>query len=248
MIEEIIPNLYRIPVPLPDNPLRELNSYLIRGEDRSLLIDTGFRLPPCRRAMEEGLREAGADRSRLDILCTHIHTDHTGQCLDLIAPGRTIYIGAGDYPMTFRSYDAWFWDISDRRFSQEDFPPEEARVLLRTNPARTLGPDLERLSCTPLSDGDRLAVGDYVLEVIETPGHTPGGVCYHLPDDRLLLSGDTLFAGSVGRTDLPGGDMPTLMASLSKLVALPGDTIVVPGHGPETTIASERKYNPFLQR
>ena len=137
MVREIIPNLFQIPVPLPDNPLRELNAYLIRGTDRSLLIDTGFRLPPCRAAIENGLREAGVDRSRMDILCTHIHTDHTGQSLDLITPGRTIYIGAGDYPMTIGAYDAYFWRITDQRFSAEGFPPEEARVLLETNPART---------------------------------------------------------------------------------------------------------------
>ena len=97
------------------------------------------------------------------------------------------------------------------------------------------------------SEGDVFDLGGCRLRVIETPGHTPGGVCYFLPDDRLLLSGDTLFAGSVGRTDLPGGDMPTLMASLAKLVALPEDTTVVPGHGPETTIAAERRSNPFLR-
>jgi len=85
------------------------------------------------------------------------------------------------------------------------------------------------------------------LQVIETPGHTPGGVCYYFKDDKLLLSGDTLFAGSAGRTDLPGGDMGTLMTSLKKLVALPDVTIVVPGHGPETTIGAEKRSNPFLQ-
>ena len=94
------------------------------------------------------------------------------------------------------------------------------------------------------------------LEVIETPGHTPGGVCYYFPNFRtsptsapspLLLSGDTLFAGSVGRTDLPGGDMATLMRSLEKLTALPDDTLVIPGHGPHTTIAAEKRGNPFLR-
>ena len=85
------------------------------------------------------------------------------------------------------------------------------------------------------------------LEVIETPGHTPGGVCYYFPKDKLLLSGDTLFAGSVGRTDLPGGDMATLMDSLQKLVALPDDTLVIPGHGMHTRIALEKSGNPFLQ-
>jgi len=95
--------------------------------------------------------------------------------------------------------------------------------------------------------GLEVLAGLAALEVLETPGHTPGGVCYYLKNDKLLLSGDTLFAGSVGRTDLPGGDMATLMASLKKLVALPDDTIVVPGHGPETTIGAEKRSNPFLQ-
>lgn len=83
--------------------------------------------------------------------------------------------------------------------------------------------------------------------VIETPGHTRGGVCYHFADDKLLLSGDTLFAGSVGRTDFPGGSMPTLLDSLAKLMTLPDDTRVVPGHGLETSIGDERAGNPFLQ-
>lgn len=85
------------------------------------------------------------------------------------------------------------------------------------------------------------------VSVIETPGHTPGGVCYYLPDDGILLSGDTLFAGSVGRTDLPGGDMATLSASLKKLADLPDYTLVIPGHGPHTTIHVEKEVNPFLR-
>ena len=85
------------------------------------------------------------------------------------------------------------------------------------------------------------------LEILETPGHTPGGVCYYFPKDKLLLSGDTLFAGSVGRTDLPGGDMATLMDSLKKLTVLPDDTLVIPGHGMHTRIALEKSGNPFLQ-
>jgi glyoxylase-like metal-dependent hydrolase (beta-lactamase superfamily II) len=87
------------------------------------------------------------------------------------------------------------------------------------------------------------------LEVIHTPGHTPGGVCYFFADfdgAPLLLSGDTLFAGSIGRTDFPGGSMSAMTYSLKKLAFLPDETVVVPGHGPATTIAAEKACNPFL--
>jgi glyoxylase-like metal-dependent hydrolase (beta-lactamase superfamily II) len=86
-----------------------------------------------------------------------------------------------------------------------------------------------------------------ICEIIETPGHTPGGVCYYFPAEKLLLAGDTLFAGSVGRTDLPGGDMATLMRSLAKLTSLPDNTLVIPGHGMHTTISAEKASNPFLR-
>lgn len=85
------------------------------------------------------------------------------------------------------------------------------------------------------------------FEAIDTPGHTPGGVCWHLAADRLLLSGDTLFAGSAGRTDFPGGSMSRLMESLAKLAALPDDTEVIPGHGPFTTIGREKATNVFMR-
>jgi glyoxylase-like metal-dependent hydrolase (beta-lactamase superfamily II) len=85
-----------------------------------------------------------------------------------------------------------------------------------------------------------------ICEVIHTPGHTPGAVCYHFPSDRLLLSGDTLFADSIGRTDFPGGSMSKMTDSLKKLTALPDDTLVVPGHGSHTTIGREKATNPYL--
>ncbi len=85
-------------------------------------------------------------------------------------------------------------------------------------------------------------------KVIHTPGHTPGGVCYYSAENNLLLSGDTLFAGSIGRTDLHGGDYDKLMASIQdKLLTLPGETDVIPGHGHPTSIAQEGMHNPFLQ-
>lgn len=98
-----------------------------------------------------------------------------------------------------------------------------------------------------VEEGDRLALGDEVLVVWHLPGHSPGSVAYVWEAGKTVLCGDVLFAGSVGRSDLPGGDWPTLARSLRRLLELPDDWIVLPGHGPRTTIGAERKDNPFLQ-
>jgi glyoxylase-like metal-dependent hydrolase (beta-lactamase superfamily II) len=89
-------------------------------------------------------------------------------------------------------------------------------------------------------------VGGITADMIHTPGHTPGCQCLWVKEDKLLLSGDTLFAGSVGRTDLPGGSSQALQRSLRRLTALPSDTLVIPGHGPTTTLAIEKHDNPYL--
>jgi len=96
-----------------------------------------------------------------------------------------------------------------------------------------------------LRDGDEVRAGNLRFQVIHTPGHSPGGICLYSPGH--LFAGDTLFAGSIGRTDLPGGGHRTLIESIkTRLLTLPPETVVYPGHGPSTTVGDERAYNPFL--
>ena len=190
MIQQLRQDLYRIPIPLPGNPLRELNAYLLRGQDRSLLIDTGFRLPECRQALTQGLVHAGVERDRLDVLLTHIHTDHTGLAPEVVGPGRQIYIGAGDFSLTRQANEDAFWQIMDRRFSQEGFPPAEVGAVGKTNPARNLGPQLNLPQYCCLKDGEILTVGERRLEVIAVPGHTPGQLCLWLEEEKILFTGD----------------------------------------------------------
>ena len=121
--------------------------------------------------------------------------------------------------------------------------PLDARII--AHPMNAFPPDYPAIPQPANLRDSRELPG---VTVIETPGHTPGGCCYYFPDEKLLLSGDTLFAGSVGRTDFPGGDMEALTASLDKLAALPDETLVVPGHGPTTTIGREKRDNPYLKR
>ena len=103
------------------------------------------------------------------------------------------------------------------------------------------------LKCIPITDGEVITVGSLKFEVLETPGHSRGGVCFHERNEGVLFSGDTLFAGAIGRTDHPGGDYDLLMKSIfGKLMTLDGQTVVIPGHGPTSEIGIERETNPFL--
>jgi glyoxylase-like metal-dependent hydrolase (beta-lactamase superfamily II) len=98
-----------------------------------------------------------------------------------------------------------------------------------------------------LAEGELLEVGRLRLQVLYTPGHAPGHVCFYLPDEGVLFDGDVLFQQGIGRTDLPGGDYALLMRSIhEKILTLPGETRVYPGHGDPTTVAAEREMNPFL--
>ena len=115
-------------------------------------------------------------------------------------------------------------------------------ALFGIPPIASPDPDLE------LNDGLILEIGQLHLQVYHTPGHTPGSVCIYCPEERALFTGDTLFAGSVERTDLPGGNARQLTTSLLRLLTFPPETRILPGHGPESTLADERRLNPWLRR
>ena len=100
-----------------------------------------------------------------------------------------------------------------------------------------------------LGESDKVQAGRLLAQVIHTPGHTEGSICLYFPAEKKLIAGDTLFAGSIGRTDLPGGSFDKIISSLHvKVLALPDETVVVPGHGPLTSIGKERESNPFLRK
>jgi glyoxylase-like metal-dependent hydrolase (beta-lactamase superfamily II) len=157
------------------------------------------------------------------IVITHAHIDHIAGAQQLKRlTGAPILYNQNDLPLV---------KMMDAQASWLQIPTPEV-----------LPPDIA------MSDGQTVAVSGIKATVLHTPGHTQGSSCLYLPEQSLLIAGDTLFAGSVGRTDLPGGDTKQLIRSIhDRLLVLSDDTTVVPGHGPSTTIGEERKDNPFLQ-
>ena len=152
------------------------------------------------------------------VLLTHGHFDHVGAVEAIVrATGCRLYMSQSDYTWPKTRENDFFFPIHDCDFAEVSF----------------------------CEAGECICAGGLELTVLETPGHTPGSVCYLCGEH--LFSGDTLFARSCGRTDLPGGDGPAILDSLGRLAALEKDCKVHPGHGPSTTLAEEKRYNPYMR-
>ncbi len=203
------------------NPIQE-NTYVLWDETgECVIIDPGFSNEREFEKLESFIKNINL--KPVKVLNTHCHFDHI---LGVEKCRETYNIG-----WEINSEDSFLVETSVMQASMFGFKMKEVK------PADKY-----------LNDGDEIRFGNSLLKVITIPGHSPGGICFYSPESKILITGDSLFRGSIGRTDLPGGDYNSLIVSIKgKLLSLPDDTIVYPGHDSATTIGDERVLNPFLR-
>jgi glyoxylase-like metal-dependent hydrolase (beta-lactamase superfamily II) len=237
------PDLYRIAVTLPGNPLKSLNSYVIRGNDRNLIVDTGFNLPESLRDLRAGIEDLGLDMRRTDIFLTHFHADHCGLVPQIASPDSVVYMSAVDRDLFNDMMDNFdgHWALLEKHLLSEGYPQDALKLTRTVNPARRYLPEV-KFASVPVVDGMRLSYGDFHLKCVETPGHTPGHVCLYDKDKGVFFSGDhVLFDITPNITAWP--TMPNslhhYLSSLLKIREYPV-RVTLTGHRENDGVLAER--------
>jgi len=228
MCEEILPGLFRNKIPLPESPLKYLNSYIIKSSERSLIVDTGLNRKECLEAMLKGLKTLGIDLGQSDIFITHLHADHFGLVSKLATDTTNILFSRPEKELM----ESWegFGAMVDHA-ARNGFPKNELEAALDKHPGAKYGADwIPELKV--LDDGDRIDVADYHFKCVTTPGHTLGHTCLYDQDKKILLAGDHILIDITPNIQCwsdTANPLKEYLASLDKVRQLPID-LVLPGH------------------
>lgn len=231
MTERILPNLYKIEVPLPNNPLQSINSYVIRDGEKSLIIDTGMNRKECLSVLTAGLQELGVDLRKADFFITHLHSDHLGLVPSLAADTSKIYFNhvEADSHNNYESGNTWH---RHPEFAiRNGFPKEECKRAIGNHPGYKYRAQGD-INFQTLKEEDTLSIGGYSFKCIETPGHTRGHMCLYEPEKKLFVSGDHLLVDITPNISLlceNENPLNDYLNSLDKVYALDIE-LVLPGH------------------
>ena len=232
MAEEVYPSLFRIRVPLPDSPLKELNSYVLTARDRNLVIDTGMNRVECREVLEAGLDEIGVDLEKTDFLATHLHHDHHGLIPELMRDGRRAFMGAIDaeaMKVEFRGFAKG--SAMGDYLRRSGFPASDLEESSRNHPAMMFRSQ-RTVDYLPLLEGELVEIGDYRFEVIDTPGHTFGHISLYDRGKKIFIAGDHVLGDITPNIQAWSDEHDPLdefMTSLRKVEKLEVDRCL-PGH------------------
>jgi glyoxylase-like metal-dependent hydrolase (beta-lactamase superfamily II) len=232
-MKEILPNLYRIEIPLPNIPLKSLNSYVIKGRGRNLVVDTGLNNEESLAAMLSGLHGLDVDLKETDFFITHSHADHFGLVPDLITDTSVVYCSSQDAVVFEPVSDIDdFWG-SVKSFSiLHGFPEGWTREAVETHPGYSYTGPSDRINVSFVQEGDTVSAGDYTFKCIETPGHSKGHICLYEESRKILISGDHILADITPNISLwsPGENpLQDYLGSLDKILDY-DIKLVLPGH------------------
>lgn len=228
MCEEILPGLFRNKIPLPDSPLKYLNSYVIRDSSRSLIVDTGLNRKECLEAMQKGLAALGVDLSKSNIFITHLHADHFGLVTRLVTDSTDILFSRPEKELM----ESWEGFGAMVEYAEQNgFPENQLKAALDKHPGAKFGSDwVPELKV--LDDGDEIEIGDYHFTCVTTPGHTLGHTCLYEPSKKILLAGDHVLGDITPNIQCwsdTANPLKQYLASLDKVLKLQID-LVLPGH------------------
>ncbi len=232
MIEEIQKNIYRCEVPLPRNPLKWVNNYIVLGDERTLVVDTAFNSPACRKVFMENLKTLKVNLAKTDVVVTHLHADHSGLIGELYARGATIYGPETDIETFTRNMGSDTYYRRFGRFMQMYGAPTPSSGFFDNHPGKkyATSPDFEFI---PLKEGDVLNFGDYKFQVIAVPGHTPSMINLYDKKHKIYISGDHVLDSITPNISYWGEEYPVILEtyfqSLMKIMTLPVD-IMLPAH------------------
>ncbi len=228
MVEELLPNLYLIRIPLPGSPLGWVNSYVIKDLNRNLVIDTGFNRRDCLEALQAGLGEIKVDLKKTDFYITHMHADHIGLAPRLVEDASTMYISRAD-----KEYiENWVgWEAISSFAGLHGFPAKELQAAVSNHPAYKYGMEVIP-GATAVDEGDTFRYDGYCFRAVATPGHTIGHTCLYEPEKKVLVSGDHILfdiTSNITCWTQEENPLKSYIASLDKIYRLQVD-LVLPGH------------------
>ncbi|WP_456467646.1 MBL fold metallo-hydrolase [Archaeoglobus sp.] len=229
MIEKVTDGVYRIEVPLPRNPLKYTNSYLIKGDKESLIVDTGMNREECYKALSLALKEL--DVVNPSIFITHLHADHIGLAGEFGA--KEVFFSKTESEIVLNMLDdpSEYWRTILENYMANGFPHEEAKKMLKLHPGIRYT-SMEKIEFTELKDGDEIEIGDFRLKCLETPGHSPSHMCLYDEDRKVFFSGDHVLIDitpNITWWPFLDNSLKSYLESLDKVCNLDVN-LVLPGH------------------
>lgn len=231
MITEVLTDIYKIDIPLPNTPLKSTNSYFIRGHARNLLVDTGFNCEESKTAMMEALHSLGANMETTDLFITHLHADHSGLVQYLATPDTIVWMGEEDAEVLMDSGVNSHWRLLTDFLHLSGLIASGVEEQVENHPGYHYGSGYFD-KYTLVNGGDQIRVGAYSFQCVETQGHTAGHMCLYEPEKRLLISGDHILGKitpNITQWHLGEDVLGNFLHNLDKIAALEINT-VLPGH------------------